>query len=46
VNLASVLNLSERVKTKDGWSFTGKSKNDIHGWVRFKKQPSDFSDVI
>ena len=32
-------------KTKGGWPFTGKKESDTHGWMRFKEQPSDFSDA-
>lgn len=32
-------------KTKGGWPFTGKKDSDLHGWMRFKEQPSDFSDA-
>ena len=35
----------EQAKTKGGWPFTGKKDSNIHGWMRFKKQPSDFSDA-
>lgn len=32
-------------QTKGGWPFTGKKESDLHGWMRFKEQPSDFSDA-
>jgi acyl-CoA thioesterase II len=32
-------------KTEGGWPFTGQKENDSHGWMRFKEQPSDFSDA-
>jgi acyl-CoA thioesterase II len=32
-------------KTKGGWPFTGKKDSDLHGWMRFKEQPTDFSDA-
>jgi acyl-CoA thioesterase II len=32
-------------KTKGGWPFTGKKESDLHGWMRFKEQPNDFSDA-
>ena len=32
-------------QTKGGWPFTGKKDSDIHGWMRFKEQPYDFSDA-
>lgn len=32
-------------KTKGGWPFTGKKESDLHGWMRFKEQPSNFSDA-
>lgn len=32
-------------KSKGGWPFTGQKESDIHGWMRFKEQPSDFSDA-
>ena len=33
------------VKTKGGLPFTGDKGNDIHGWMRFKNHPSNFSDA-
>lgn len=35
----------ELSKAKGGWPFTGKKNSDLHGWMRFKKQPSEFSDA-
>mgnify|MGYP003677723727 FL=1 len=32
-------------QTKGGWPFTGKKQSDLHGWMRFKEQSSDFSDA-
>ncbi|GAC19842.1 acyl-CoA thioesterase [Paraglaciecola arctica] len=32
-------------KNKGGWPFTGKKESDLHGWMRFKEQPNDFSDA-
>lgn len=32
-------------KTKGGLPFTGRKESDVHGWMRFKEQPSDFSDA-
>ncbi|MBL4629851.1 MAG: thioesterase family protein [Paraglaciecola sp.] len=33
------------VNTKGGLPFTGSKGSDIHGWMRFKNHPSDFSDA-
>jgi acyl-CoA thioesterase II len=33
------------VKTKGGLPFTAEKDSDVHGWMRFKEQPSDFSDA-
>lgn len=35
----------ELSQAKGGLPFTGKKDSDIHGWMRFKEQPSDFSDA-
>jgi acyl-CoA thioesterase II len=35
----------ELEKTKGGWPFTDKKESDIHGWMRFKNQPSDITDA-
>jgi acyl-CoA thioesterase len=35
----------ELSQSKGGLPFTGKKDSDIHGWMRFKEQPSDFSDA-
>jgi acyl-CoA thioesterase II len=32
-------------KNEGGWPFTGKKESKIHGWMRFKEQPSGFSDA-
>jgi acyl-CoA thioesterase II len=32
-------------QSKGGLPFTGKNDSDIHGWMRFKEPPSDFSDA-
>lgn len=33
------------LKVKGGWPFTGQKTSALHGWMRFKVQPSDFSDA-
>jgi acyl-CoA thioesterase II len=35
----------ELSQAKGGLPFTGKKDSDIHGWMRFKEQPSNFSDA-
>jgi acyl-CoA thioesterase II len=32
-------------QTKGGLPFTGNKDSDVHGWMRFKNQPNDFSDA-
>ena len=32
-------------KAKGGLPFTGEKDSEVHGWMRFKKQPSNFSDA-
>jgi len=32
-------------KSKGGLPFTGNKGSDIHGWMRFKQQPENFSDA-
>ncbi|AGH46145.1 acyl-CoA thioesterase [Paraglaciecola psychrophila] len=32
-------------KNKGGWPFTGTKESAVHGWMRFKEQPSVFSDA-
>lgn len=33
------------VNVKGGLPFTGQQHSDVHGWMRFKTQPSDFYDA-
>ncbi|MFT5839850.1 MAG: acyl-CoA thioesterase II [Flavobacteriales bacterium] len=35
----------ELTQTKGGWPFTENKNTVLHGWMRFKKQPNDFSDA-
>lgn len=32
-------------KTKGGWPFTSENCSELHGWMRFREQISDFSDA-
>lgn len=32
-------------KTEGGWPFTGKKESDLHGWMRFSKAPTEFTDA-
>ena len=32
-------------KAKGGYPFTGQKDSDVHGWMRFKEQPRQFSDA-
>lgn len=39
------LNHFDLAKTKGGWPFTGKKDSDVHGWMRFKQPPTEFTEA-